>query len=232
MQVIGITVAVGLGAGALGWWFRASRLAARWAEAAAAAGARINQALPPVTWPLSTGFSTSVVLFALLPGHHARFVAGAFAPWAVASIVVWACGLALLALTDSEQLVLPSKLLSTCAVATVGLVLAGCAASGEWRYLWQGALCAVIAGSVFASWALLRPGQLGFGDARMAALVAFGAGMCSPAGCLVALACGPLLAGAVSNFGGKAKKTAAPSPVALGPFLAVGGIAVVVGCAF
>jgi leader peptidase (prepilin peptidase) / N-methyltransferase len=232
MHVIGIAVAIGLGAAALGWWFRASRLAARWAQLAAGPGPCRCQKLPVFIWPLATGGAASLVFCALLPGGHRRFLAGAFAPWASASLVVWACGLSLLALTDRERLVLPSKLVRTCAVATAGLVLAGCAVSGEWRYLWPGALCAVIAGAVFALWALLRPHQLGFGDVRMAALVAFGAGICSPAGCLVALACAPFSAAVVSNFALKAKKNTLPSPVALGPYLAVAGIAVVVGCAF
>ena len=232
MHAIGITIAVGVGAGALGWWFRASSLAARWASPADGAAPFRNETLPAAIWPLSTGVSASAVLCALLPSHHGRFTGDAFAPWAAASIVVWACGLALLALVDGESLVLPSKLLHTSALATVTLVLAGCATTGEWRYLWQGALCAAIAGLVFACWSLLRPRGLGFGDVRMAVLVAFGAGMCSPAGGFVALACAPLLAGAISNFVGRSGKTAMPRPVALGAFLAVGGIAVVVASAF
>ena len=228
MQAIGIAIAVGLGAGALGWWFRASRLAARWAHAPDETGPGTNRGLPSVIWPLGTGVSASAVVCALLPVHHGRFTTAAFAPWAVVSIVIWAFGLTLLALIDREKLVLPTKLVHICALATVSLVLAGCATTGEWRFCWQGALCAVIAGTVFAFWALLRPVGLGFGDVRMAALVAFGAGMFSPAGCFVALACAPLLAGAVAHFTGKTTKMGLPSPIALGPFLAIGGIAVVV----
>ena len=160
MQAIGITVAVGLGAGALGWWFRASSLAARWAHAVHDTSLCTNAELRPVIWPLGTGLSASVVVGVLLPAHHGRFTAGTFAPWAVASVVVWACGLSLLALVDRERLVLPSRLVHTCALVTVSLLLTGCATAGEWRYLWQGALYAVIAGAVFALWALLRPGPL------------------------------------------------------------------------
>jgi hypothetical protein len=228
MQAIGIAVAVGLGAGVLGWWFRASNLAARWAYAGDEAFPHRNQMLPRAIWPLATGVSVSTVLWALLPDHLGRFTRSEFAPWAAASVVTWAFGLALLALVDGERMLLPSKLLHICALATVSLVLAGCAATGEWRYFWRGALCAVIAGFVFAAWSLLRPMGLGFGDVRMAVLVAFGAGMCSPAGAFVALACAPLVAGAFSNCRGRTGETAMPRPVALGPFLAVGGIAVVV----
>jgi len=231
MQAIGIAVAVGVGAGALGWWFRASGLVTRWAVATDEASPHGNRALPPLIWPVATGLSASAVLWDLLTGHLGRFTSAAFAPWAVASLSVWAFGLALLALVDREKLLLPSRLIYSCAVATVTLVVAGCAATGEWRFLWQGALCAVMAGFVFAAWSLLRPEDLGFGDVRMAVLVAFGAGMCSPPAALVALACAPLLAGAVSNLLGRSGKTGQPRPVALGPFLAAGGIAVVMASA-
>ena len=116
MQVIGIAIAVGLSAGALGSWFRASSLAARWAHAPDEAGPATNRGLPSVIWPLGTGVSASVVVCALLPIHHGRFTTAAFAPWAVVSIVIWAFGLALLALVDREMLVLPTKLVHVCRV--------------------------------------------------------------------------------------------------------------------
>jgi hypothetical protein len=190
------------------------------------------KAVPRACWPLATGAAGALVATALLQQDNRPFSPAASMSWALAWSVAWAGGLVLLGLVDLERLVLPSHLVHLCALATCCLLLAsGPTEAGEWRYLGRGALCAAIALVVFGSWALLRARQLGLGDARMAGLVAFGAGTFSPAGCFVALACAPLVAAAVSILFVNAGKTGR-RPAALGPFLAVGGIAVVVASAF
>jgi leader peptidase (prepilin peptidase) / N-methyltransferase len=137
--------------------------------------------------------------------------------------VGWACGLCLLAIVDRETLFLPSKLVRLCASVTGSLLLAAALATSEWDYLEKSVVCALIASAGYGAWAFLRPNNLGLGDARMAGLVAFGVGTVSPGGCVVALACAPVAAAGLSRF--------RRAPVALGPFLALAGIAVVVASA-
>ncbi len=124
--------------------------------------------------------------------------------------MVWATGLALLALIDQETLVLPTKLVRICVLVLSCLVVEAAVTTGYWGYLGRSAPCALVALAGYSAWAFLRPNSLGLGDARMACLVAFGAGIVSPAGCIVALTSAPAAAAGVSAF--------RRSPAALGPF--------------
>jgi len=234
IEAIGIALVVGAGAGALGLWFRGSAIAGRWVAAAPCALPVAERTPPPAlrlapaAWPSATGAGAAVVTLALLVGRHEHFAAGFALSWATAGLVVWACGLSLLALVDQETLMLPSKLVRSCAFATTGLLLVS-AVTGSWRYVGRGAACALAGYVVFGTWAVLRPQSLGFGDVRMASLVALGAGALSAQACLVALVTAPVLAASVPIFGRKLYKTRPTGhPVALGPFLAAGGIAAVV----
>jgi leader peptidase (prepilin peptidase) / N-methyltransferase len=233
MQVIAIAVTIGLCAAALGWWVPVTRRFQRWLAAAGEGRTVRYKAVPRACWPLATGAAGVLVATALLQQDNRPFSTAASMPWALAWSVAWAGGLVLLGLVDLERLVLPSHLVHLCGIATCCLLLAsGSTATGEWHHLGRGALCAAIALIVFGSWALLRARGLGLGDARMAGLVAFGAGTFSPAGCFVALSCAPLMAAAASILMVNAQKVGGRRPTALGPFLAIGGIAVVVASAF
>jgi leader peptidase (prepilin peptidase)/N-methyltransferase len=154
-------------------------------------------------------------------------------PVEVTGLAVWAAALAVLALVDERHLVLPTAPLRLATVATGVFLLVVSHQSGDWRYLVGGASCAVFAAGAFGACALLRPRRLGFGDVRMAAVVALGAGALAPAATFAALCCAPVGAGVIARW--RAWRSGDPgaigSPVALGPFLALAGIVVVTASA-
>jgi leader peptidase (prepilin peptidase) / N-methyltransferase len=227
VEGVGICVATGIGAGVIGWWFRASGLARRWAEDARTLAPHFNSRPAPASlvspvaiWPAFTSVAAAAAAAASLFGRMGPL-------WTVPFLGVWACGLAMLALVDRETLLLPHKLVHLCGSAIVGLLLASSAVTGDWGYIERGLLCAVVAAAAFGAWALLRPRSLGLGDARMACLVAVGAGALSPAGCLVALTCAPFLAACTSALRRRRERVARTKPIALGPFLALAGVVAV-----
>jgi leader peptidase (prepilin peptidase)/N-methyltransferase len=142
------------------------------------------------------------------------------------ALAVWAGATAVLALIDHESLVVPTEIARGAILATLGLLVMGGIAAADWRHLWQSAFCTCLGAACFGAWAAVNPRGLGFGDVRMAMLVAAGAGAISVPGTVTALACSPLVAGLVGRY------RAAPGhddarEVALGPYLAVGGLTVV-----
>jgi leader peptidase (prepilin peptidase) / N-methyltransferase len=230
MEAIGISLAAGIWAGVAGWWFRASTLHRRWI-ADARNCARLA-GLPPdpsnlrsrtawPVWPVLTGGNAATVAAVLITGRKASL-------WVIPFVVVWASGLVLLALVDQETLILPSKLIYLCAFSAGSLLLAEGAATSKWHYLYNGLLCAIPTLLAFGLWTLLQPRNLGLGDARLASLVALGAGALSPVACLVTLACAPAVAAVFSTLLWKYRRIERSRATALGPFLALAGIAVVV----
>jgi len=158
--------------------------------------------------------------------------ARALPPLIMAALAVWAVALAVLALIDHQSLVIPTILVRSALLTATALLVAGSRGAGQHRYLWQGAACAGGAALVFGAWAAVKPRDLGFGDARMASLVALGTGALSVPGSLVALSCPPLIAGLVGRHRARSHPGPLPAAVALGPFLAVGGLMVVIVRAF
>jgi leader peptidase (prepilin peptidase)/N-methyltransferase len=176
---------------------------------------------------LTAAFATGAVV-ASVPTRGPN----ALPPLALSALAVWGVALAILALIDHESLVVPTKLVRAAVLAAMALLALGSLGTGDWRYLWQGAACAAVAGGCFGAWSALNPRGLGFGDARMALLVALGAGALSPPGSLAALACSPLAAGLVGRHRFRNDPGTGQVAVALGPFLAIGGLAVVVAHAY
>ncbi|HYA45331.1 MAG TPA: hypothetical protein VED59_06975, partial [Acidimicrobiales bacterium] len=168
--------------------------------------------------------------------------------WWAAGLVSWAAGVTILSLVDLDQLMLPTRLVRFSGLTTAALLLGGNALSGDWRPAWQGGVSALGAGTVFGVWSFVSPRSLGFGDARMAALVSLGAGALSPAACCVMLPCACLATAATGTFlssrqrvGSSSRRSSRAGPdlktetaaskavaIALGPWLALGGLASVV----
>jgi leader peptidase (prepilin peptidase) / N-methyltransferase len=222
IQAVGISVAAGISAGVVGWWSYTNPVLQRWVEEAnkcppsADGHAAQTLSLSRSAWPAGSSAAAAFVALTLLLGRTTSL-------WLVPFLVVWASGLALLALIDQETLVLPTKLIRICALVVGSLLVEAASVTRDWAYLGRGVLCALLALAGYGAWAFWRPNSLGLGDARMACLVAFGAGSVSPAACMVALTCAPLAAATVSVF--------RRSPAALGPFLALAGLTVVAASA-
>ncbi len=195
----------------------------------------------------------------MVGGNVVSLAVGAFGAAAVVGwwllgapvwLIPWAVMVTFLGLVDFAKGVIPTPAARSATVITAVLLLAGCAQTGHWGQIWRGAACAAVAWAVFAAWAVISPRSLGFGDVRMVCLVALGAGAVSPAGTFVAVSCS-LMAGA---SWGKARPrlvrgrspakppwgaaslaaegVSAQKAVALGPLLALSGIAVAVTNAF
>lgn len=227
MNAVGISFAAGIPPGVVGWWCHRGTRLWRWVKGPHLDAAGIGSPSVPVTspsgavWSLLTGVAATAVAGASLLGR-------AWPVWLAPFLVAWAGALVLLALVDRETLVLPSKFIRSCAVVAACLLVAPVVVTKDWHYLESSALCAAVAAAGFGAWAFSRPKSLGLGDTRMACLVAMGAGTLSPGGCLVALACAPFVAGCVLARRRRLNSKHEATPIALGPFLALGGLMVVV----
>jgi leader peptidase (prepilin peptidase) / N-methyltransferase len=232
-----------LGGGAVGSWASSSPLVVRCIDAAGASrpagtprpvtGVR----LPRQLWALAGGIAAGAVAVAL--------VARAAPPVALSPLVGWACALSVLGLIDTQELALPTPILRAATLATGASLVATSAAAGAWDGLLSAAGAAAAAAAAYGTWALVRPRALGFGDVRMACLVALGVGACSPSWSLVALSCAPLAAGLGCRYAGRRPRVVAAAvpattagqadggsmsarAVPLGPFLAIAGVVGVV----
>jgi leader peptidase (prepilin peptidase)/N-methyltransferase len=128
--------------------------------------------------------------------------------------MAWLLGVALVsvlvaaALVDVRRRVIPNRL--TAAGAAVGLALLALVDPG---HLAVHLVAAAGAGGFFLAAAMLRPGDLGMGDVKLATVLGLYLGAAVVAALLVAL----LAATAVGLAG---RRTTVP----LGPFLALGGV--------
>jgi hypothetical protein len=261
-------------AGAAGWCLPGSSLMSKAVtNAKAACSPRIetaaNRRAAGPEGPVAPSSREARRLWALVMAGSAGVVAGALigrrvtgrasphpAVTTFAWLVAWAALTALLGLVDWEDRVVPTRLVRLAALTSVGMCGAACAQKADWAPLFWAAICGATAWVVFGAWAAAWPAKLGFGDARMASLVAFGAGAASPGGALVALACAPLAAAvagrawvakrkqvaaaevwpcwlsAATSLGGVDKRrdgevSGGQSAAPLAPFLALAGIIVV-----
>ena len=193
-----------------------------------------------MVWATAGAMAAAVVTVPLVlaGGLHGSSGPTRLADWGW--VAPWAVMVALLGLVDLVERVVPTLLVRAAIGMTTVLAALVCSLTGEWGPLMRGGALAVGTWVVFATWAVLAPGSLGFGDARMACLVALGAGAASPAGTVAALACSVLTAGAWGRWRDRARwrergrwrEWGRPAlvggrrAVALGPLLALSGLAV------
>ena len=214
-----------MAAGLSGWWLRSRGVIDALVKAAGGPLLPSRNTLDGALWAGLPAAAAGGVLACTITNS-----AGAATLCQMAALALWAGAIALLALTDHYSRVLPTRLVRAATVGAASLLLAEGAFSGSWHLVARGAGCAALAGATFGLWALFSPRGLGFGDVRLAVLVALGAGASSVPGALVALSLSPLVAGLSSKC--RSHRAGEPKPVALGPFLAVAGIVTVVSSAF
>lgn len=159
----------------------------------------------------------TAVVFALI---GARFGAS----WSLPAELAFAAGLLALAAVDLERYLLPRAILYPTAAIVAGLLVVAAGADDQWRRLGIAFLCALGAFVVFFAINFVRPGWMGFGDVRLAALMGLALGWLG-AWVVVVGFMGANLLGAVVGIGlmvgGRAsRKTALP----YGVFLAAGSI--------
>jgi leader peptidase (prepilin peptidase)/N-methyltransferase len=222
MDTIAISV-YGAAAGLVAWYCRAGHRVMDLVKAAGGDRPEGGASWSPAAWACSTALATGAVV-ASVPGHVDR----ALAPLVTVALAVWAAAIAILGLIDWESLVLPTKVVRLATVAAGALLAAGGVRTGDWHYFWRGAACAGLVGGLFAVWAALSPEGLGFGDVRMAFLVALGSGVFSVPASLAAVSCSSLFAGLAATCRSARGSGLKRGRVALGPFLAASGLAVVI----
>lgn len=142
-------------------------------------------------------------------------------------MVVWAAGLAWLAACDVEVMVVPTRVVYVTLVVTALGLGSAALAGGQWGRLGLAAGCGVALEGSFALWALGRPGSLGFGDVRLAGLIALGAGWLSPGVAVLVVVAGMAVAGLVGLVGLALRRLTLGDRLPLGAFLAGAAIVVV-----
>jgi leader peptidase (prepilin peptidase)/N-methyltransferase len=182
--------------------------------------AEVREELPPPPASLVGRIGTAAVTAAL-------FLAAAihFGPVAeLAPFCVLFCGLVVLSVTDIRVGLVPRKLLYPwLALVTVGLVGAS-AADAEWHRFAVAAVCgAVVFAVFFAIWYAL-PRGMGFGDVRLAGVIALALGWLGAlhvyVGILVAFVAGSLWGVVAMLVTGGGRKTR----LAFAPALAIGAV--------
>lgn len=140
---------------------------------------------------------------------------------------VMVTGVVPLAASDLERYLLPKRLVYPALAGTAAAVLGAAAANGDWSRLGVAAACGLGSWVVFLVLHLARPGWLGFGDVRLAALLGLGIGWVDPRGLLPAFLVANLAA-AIVGIGliatGRATRR---TPLPYGVFLSLGALAAV-----
>jgi len=205
LHAVVILAAVALGAVSIGSWAWSSPLLGRWVAQACQLGPELRPELmpgPPAepgaagrrfsrrAWAASTAVAAGLATGVTFVRRGAQVQ-----PVELALLAEWSCMLCVLGLIDAQHRVVPTPVVRAGAVATAGLVVATSLVTTDWRYVVQGVAVAVAAVAIFGAWSLLSPDGLGFGDVRMAGLVALGGGALAPGATVVALSCAPLAAG-------------------------------------
>lgn len=216
LEIIMFLLVSGLGGGVVGAWACGSSTVWRWVATAQGCCSERRPRYSRLSWALATAAAAGAVAAAWLAGNANSSASLVFVP-----LIGWACGLSVLGLIDAHHRVLPTPIARAAVVGTGTSLAAVSFVSGAGRELVGAAGAASAAAVVYGAWSLVRPRSLGFGDVRMACLVALGVGARSLPVATVVLSCAPLAAG----IGSKCR--AAPTrhvPVPLGPFLAVAGL--------
>jgi leader peptidase (prepilin peptidase)/N-methyltransferase len=146
-------------------------------------GARIaaRDNVPVVSWLLLRGrcrtcrapISPRYPLVELLTGILFSLVALRFG-WGptLPAMLLFVAGLVALAFCDLDHLILPKRIVYPTGVLVEAALVGAAAATGEWRRLAVAAGCAAVALAVFRAMYFVAPRGLGFGDVRLAPLIA------------------------------------------------------------
>jgi prepilin signal peptidase PulO-like enzyme (type II secretory pathway) len=134
--------------------------------------------------------------------------------------------LLVLALVDACTMVIPTTVVQITGALTAAALITSNFIGHQLSHLLAGLICALVTFLSTATWAVILPRTLGFGDVRFSTMVAFGAGMLEAALCLAVISAALLATGVLSKLG--SKRGRAPRPVPLGPFLALAGLACMV----
>jgi leader peptidase (prepilin peptidase)/N-methyltransferase len=211
------------------------RLPVTFSSACPGCGARIGwrDNIPVLSWLLLRGrcrecamaISVRYPAVELLTGGlfvllAARFRGSATLP----AMLVLVAGLIALAFCDLDGLVLPKRILYPTALLVSAALTSAAAAAGDWRRLGIAGACAAVAFGAFLAGHLVSPEGLGFGDVRLAPLIAGPLGWLGVGYAVLAFALGAFLGAgtglALIAVGRRGRR----DPLPFGAFLAVGAV--------
>jgi leader peptidase (prepilin peptidase)/N-methyltransferase len=139
-------------------------------------------------------------------------------------------GLVPLAVIDAERLILPRRIVWPTGAAVLAALVAAATTTGQWHRLGVAAICAAAAFAAFLALHLVSPSGLGFGDVRLAPVIALATGWLGWEAAVVAFFVANLVGAVVGVALIATGRRSRRSPVPLGVFLAVGAVvALVVG---
>ncbi|MCG2621617.1 A24 family peptidase [Arthrobacter sp. I2-34] len=124
-------------------------------------------ALPP-GWRITTAALTGAA------GGLLAWVAGP--SWAIPAFLLLAVLGVLLAAIDARHKLLPNRLVAPFLLGALLLLAAACLITGDWDRLLGGILGGAGLFAVYLALALIRPGGIGMGDVKLAAVVGLYAG--------------------------------------------------------
>ena len=193
--------------------------------------ARITRTVPdrddPVWWRGAAASRRRLVLTAVVAavlGGCAGYAVG----WSAAlpAFAVFAVFATPLLLIDAEHRRLPDRLVLPAAGCALALLAVAAAVRGDWGALGRAAAAAAIVFAVFCSVALASPRSMGFGDVKLAGVLAIYLGWLGWGDVLYGIFAGFLL-GAIAAIGLLASRRASlKTDIALGPALIVGALLV------
>lgn len=209
------------------------------ASACPACGAHVRPAdnVPVVSWIVLRGRcrSCAAPIAARYPLVEALTAAlfvvvalrfGWGADLAVETVLV--AGLVACSFIDAEHMLLPRKVVYPLWLGVAVAIVAGAAASGDWRRAGVAAACGAIEGAVLFAIHAISPGSLGFGDVRFGPAIAAALGWLgwryAFLGFLAANLVGAVVGLALMALGRASRKT----PIPYGVFLSVGAVAAMV----
>ena len=121
---------------------------------------------------------------------------------------------------------LPEGLTLPAIVAVLVLQVVASASTGDWGALAWGAAAGVLSWAGYLVLVLLSRGALGWGDATLGGLVGLTLGYVQPSWAWLSFVAAFLLGGVVSAVGLLARRLTLRSPIAFGPYILLGALAV------
>jgi len=171
-------------------------------------------------WPRTLATTPAVIAACAVAGGWASFWASSpqvTAAWWV--LLVAGVGLAVL---DVREHRLPDLLVAAAAAGVLVSLTAATVASGEWPSWWRA--IAVAAGAFVAMYGLAMATDIGYGDAKLTAVIAGCAGYGSPIAAFAAVVAG-LVAASVAGLAVLVVTRQRDRALAMGPWLLLGAAA-------
>jgi leader peptidase (prepilin peptidase)/N-methyltransferase len=180
---------------------------------------KCRKPMTPSVWVYMSACASTFAILAWRIPHRSLAEAVLLAGW----LVVAASG-SLLAAIDIMAKRLPTTVLSITAAVIALLIGAAGIISGQLAVVRDAIVAATVVGVAYLILALLMPGQLGMGDARLAALLGMLSGTQGWRTVLVGAALPYLLAAPIATVLLLAKRARRGTQIPFGPYLIVGAV--------